>query len=131
MTSPTDSARVDALDRVQVYQLAMSALADAKRDADEAKHDSLSREVASQLLRAIASIAANVAEGYSRGTPADRRRFFEYALGSTRESRVWYAAMPAASTGRLDRLESIRRLLLAMIRNARLRAPADGTPFSK
>lgn len=119
------STKHDAIDRVQAYRLAMEALLDAKRDLRPG-------ETENQLIRAIASIAANIAEGYSRGTAADRRRFFEYALGSVRESAVWYQALPeVAPPDRLDRLESIRRLLLAMIRNARLRAPNDGAPFSK
>ncbi len=131
MIAATDETRVDALDRVQVYQIGLEALALAKRDADEARPDPLALDIARQLLRAVAAIAAYVAEGYSRGTAADRRKFFDYALGPAREARVWYQAMPHIPTDRLDRLESIRRLLLAMIRNARLRAPADGAPFQK
>ena len=46
--------------------------------------------LADQLYRAIGSISANIAEGYSRGTGRDRARFFEYALGSAREGRDWY-----------------------------------------
>ncbi len=38
----------------------------------------------------VGSIRANIAEGYSRGTGKDRARFYEYALGSARESRDWY-----------------------------------------
>jgi four helix bundle protein len=40
-----------------------------------------------QLYRALGSISANAAEGYSRGTGKDRARFYEYALGSVRENR--------------------------------------------
>jgi four helix bundle protein len=46
----------------------------------------------SQLWRSAVSIAANSAEGYSRGTGADRARFHEHALGSARECIVWYEA---------------------------------------
>ena len=133
MDSPTSEApRTDPLNRVQAYQLAMLVLAEAKADADSYRKDPFAREVGSQLLRAIASIAANIAEGYSRGTPADRRRFFEYALGSTRESLVWYEAVPQRPPqDRLDRLESIRRLLLTMIRNSRASAAADAAVFGR
>jgi four helix bundle protein len=44
---------------------------------------------ADQLSRALESISATYAEGYSRSTIADRCRYFDYALGSTRESRDW------------------------------------------
>jgi four helix bundle protein len=46
--------------------------------------------IADQLYRSLGSVSANIAEGYSRSTGPDRARFFEYALGSTRESREWY-----------------------------------------
>ena len=46
--------------------------------------------LADQLYRALGSISAYIAEGYSRSTGKDRARFFEYALGSARESRDWY-----------------------------------------
>ena len=42
------------------------------------------------LYRSVGSVSANIAEGYSRGTGKDRARFYEYALGSARESRDWY-----------------------------------------
>ena len=40
-----------------------------------------------QLYRAVGSVGANLAEGYSRGSARDRVRFYEYSLGSARESR--------------------------------------------
>ena len=46
--------------------------------------------LADQLYRSLGSIGANLAEGYSRGTGKDRAHFYEYALGSARESRDWY-----------------------------------------
>jgi hypothetical protein len=48
------------------------------------------RPIADQLQRALGSTAANIAEGYSRSSGADRVRLFEYALGSARETLVWY-----------------------------------------
>ena len=47
-------------------------------------------DLSDQLYRAAGSISANIAEGYSRSTGKDRARFYEYALGSARESRDWY-----------------------------------------
>ncbi|MBI3740867.1 MAG: four helix bundle protein [Chloroflexi bacterium] len=72
-----------------------------------------------QLYRAVGSISANIAEGYSRGTGKDRARFYEYALGSSRESRDWYfksrhvLGEPVVNE-RLDVLSEIIRLLLTM-----------------
>ncbi|MFN8404533.1 MAG: four helix bundle protein [Anaerolineales bacterium] len=37
---------------------------------------------------AVGSVGANISEGYSRSSGKDRARFYEYALGPARESRV-------------------------------------------
>jgi len=46
--------------------------------------------LADQLYRAVCSVGANLAEGYSRSTGRDRALFYQYALGSARESQDWY-----------------------------------------
>jgi len=46
--------------------------------------------IADQLYRAVGSISANLAEGYSRISGKDRALFYQYSLGSTREARDWY-----------------------------------------
>ena len=73
-----------------------------------------------QLYRAVGSISANLAEGYSRQSPKDRARFYEYSLGSARESRDWYYKSrhivgEAVFLHRLKQLTEIIRLLLTMI----------------
>lgn len=72
-----------------------------------------------QLYRSLGSISANLAEGYSRGTGKDRARFYEYALGSARESRDWYSKGrhilgEVVTEHRLQLLVEIIRLLLTM-----------------
>jgi four helix bundle protein len=126
----TLSETFDPLRRVQAYQLALEAVREGREDARIAAADPVLRDVGAQLVRAVASIAANIAEGYSRGSTADRRRFLEYALGSTRETIVWYEAsgLPESPT-RIARLVTIRRLLLTMIRNSRSDAAADREKF--
>ena len=85
--------------------------------------DSITNE-SNQLCRALGSISANIAEGYSRGSGRDRSRFYEYALGSARESRDWYykarhvLGQPVVDH-RLDLLSQIIRLLLVMIPDQR------------
>jgi four helix bundle protein len=76
--------------------------------------------LADQLTRALGSIAANIAEGYSRGTGKDRAHFYEYALGSARESRTWFflarhALREEIVAHRMRLLGQIIRLLLTMI----------------
>ena len=76
----------------------------------------------SQLARAVASIGANVAEGYSRRSSADRSRFYGYALGSTREAMVWYRSVAwclasEAIELRMAFLTQQRRLLIGMLKS--------------
>jgi four helix bundle protein len=118
------SERADALWRVQSYRRARFLVAPARADASALWRMPLGRPIASQLWRAIGSISANVAEGYSRGTGPDRGRFIEYALGSTREAIVWYEAarslLPDECIGdRQNVLVQVRRLLLASLPSAR------------
>jgi len=42
-----------------------------------------------QIIRSADSIASNIAEGYGRFTPADRRNFYRYARGSFEETKAW------------------------------------------
>ena len=85
------------------------------------------RSLSDQLYRALGSISANLAEGYSRGTGKDRVRFYEYALGSARESRDWYFKArhvlgDSVYQHRLSLLTPIIQLLLKMVPQQRGRA---------
>ena len=42
-----------------------------------------------QIIKSSDSIAANIAEGYGRFTPRDRRVFYRYARGSFEETKAW------------------------------------------
>ncbi|HEX6627101.1 MAG TPA: four helix bundle protein [Gemmatimonadaceae bacterium] len=105
---------------MKAYRFAREILKDCWADAERTKHHEVTQRVAGQLYAAVGSISANLAEGYSRSSGKDRARIFEYALGSVRESMTWYyAAEPvlgdAVVRERLDKLEQIRRMLLAII----------------
>ncbi len=111
-----------ALEHVAAYKLAREAGLRAWEDAKLLGHERLLAQVTPQLVRAVGSIAANIAEGYARRSPRDRIRFYEYALGSNEEASSWYltarhAFAPPVLGDRTDRLTSIRRLLLVTIRN--------------
>jgi four helix bundle protein len=105
---------------MKVFQIAEDLIPDTWKDAETLLEHPITKVTAGQLYAAVISIAANIAEGYSRSLGKDRTRFLEYALGSNRESMVWYrASKPVLEddpvVDRLDRLEEIRRLLLAII----------------
>ena len=87
-------------------------------------HHPGTRLLGDQLFRALGSIGSNISEGYSRGSGMDRVRFYEYALGSARESREWYWKVRHVLededvTAQLEILEQVIRLLLTAIRNER------------
>ncbi len=42
-----------------------------------------------QVIRSSDSIAANIAEGYGRYSPADRKKFYRYSRGSFEETKAW------------------------------------------
>jgi four helix bundle protein len=77
-----------------------------------------------QLYRAVGSIGANIAEGYGRSSGKDRARFYEYSLGSARESRDWYykgrhVLGEAITAHRVNLITQITRLLLTYIPDQR------------
>ncbi|HEX8848956.1 MAG TPA: four helix bundle protein [Gemmatimonadaceae bacterium] len=126
MTTTSDSPQGNggALERVQAYTIARRLAREAWGDTQAMIGDPRLTEVVSQLIRAIGSIGAQIAEGYARRSRADRIRYYEYALGSAEEAISWYeTARPVLDASvleaRLGGLVSIRRLLLVMIRNER------------
>jgi four helix bundle protein len=119
-------SRGDPLWRMAAYRMGLYAVETAWADAAMLDRHRITRRIASQLYEAVGSIAANIAEGYSRSSGADRVRIFEYGLGSTRESTVWYrAARPVLGQAlydrRIDLLNQIRRIMLTAIPAERAR----------
>jgi four helix bundle protein len=130
---PSEASGNDPLKRMRVYQLARDLIAAPWTDAERLKTDIATVEIVGQLYSAVCSIAANLAEGYSRSSGRDRARIFEYALGSARESMTWYkAALPVlgeeSARLRLDSLEEIRRMLMAIIPRERGRLLRSSKP---
>ncbi len=79
----------DPLWRMEVYRLAVLAGDLAWHDVSKLAGDRRMIGLADQLYRAVGSIGANIAEGYSKQSGKDQARFYEYALGSAREARGW------------------------------------------
>jgi len=124
LQSVPDELKTDPLWRMEAYRLAMFAGELAWRDVSKLAQDGRTRGLSDQLFRAVGSVAANIAEGYSRSSHRDQARFYEYSLGSAREARTWYyQGRPVLSetvvTHRLQLLTQITRLLLATIRGTR------------
>jgi four helix bundle protein len=85
-----EKIRAHPLWDLRVYRAALYAGELARGDAAIVARQGDLDDVANQMARATRSISANIAEGYSRRGRRDRGRFYEYALGSARESRDWY-----------------------------------------
>jgi four helix bundle protein len=129
-----EEIRRDRVWRVEAYRLALFAADVGWQDVSKLVRDPRTRGVADQLYRALGSVSANVEEGCSRSTGKDRARFYEYALGSARESRGWYfkgrhVLGSEVALHRIQLLSQIVRLLLAMAPEQRrdgatLREPA-------
>jgi four helix bundle protein len=117
--SPAETG--DPLWKLHAYRLSRYLLDCAIADIKGAE-PAVSTQTAEQLRRAVTSISANLAEGYSRRTPNDRVRFYSYALGSVRETTVWYLCVKAhlgseLLQSRLDQIAQLRRLVLGMHAN--------------
>lgn len=109
----------DVLWKVTAYRLALFAVDLGWQDVTALMKDRRTIGLSDQLYRALGSTSANIEEGYSRGTGKDRARFYEYALGSARESRGWYykgrhILGEAVVQHRLQLFTEIIRLLLTM-----------------
>jgi four helix bundle protein len=75
-----------ALDTLRVYGLA-EEISDVVWEFVSGWEHFAKTTVGHQLVRAVDSIGANIAEGYGRASPADNRRFVRTARGSLYETR--------------------------------------------
>jgi four helix bundle protein len=124
LTSVPSEIQGDSLWKMEAYRLALFAADSGWHDVTKLMGDKRTIELSSQLYRALGSIGANVSEGYSRGTGRDRARFYEYPLGSARESRGWYykgrhVLVERVVPHRISLLTEIIRLFLKMVPDQR------------
>lgn len=124
----------DAVWQMEAYRLAAS-LSDLNwYDLVKLCHHPLTQALCDQLMRSAGSVAANIVEGYSRSSHRDKARFYEYALGSARESREWYlrgqhVLGSAVTQHRIQLLTQIIRLLLVMIPRQRAKTLREPDPI--
>ena len=110
---------------LRIYRTALYAGEIGRRDAASLAKEPEWADLADQLRRATGSISANIAEGYSRLGRRDRGKFYEYALGSARESRDSYykARTPLgehAATARFSLMTTLIKVLIVLISKSRL-----------
>lgn len=129
VANPCNATRERIIWRLPAYRLACFALYCGWTDARRLSRSPITAPIAAQLYRALGSIGANLAEGYSRSSGRDRVRLYEYALGSARECVVWYRAASAVLdeptvTHRQDVLHRLICMLLIVIPRERDRSIA-------
>ncbi len=115
-----EAIKTDSLWKMQACRLGLLLSDLAWYDATKLIQDQRTLKLSGQLYTAVGSISANLAEGYSMGTGKNRARFYEYSLGSARESRDWYyksrhVLRRQVVSHRMALLEQIIPLLLTMI----------------
>ncbi len=115
-----ETIRTDSLWKMRAYQLALFIGDLGWHAVTKLARDRRTLDLSGQLYEALGSMSANLAEGYSRGTGKDRARFYEYSLGSTRESRDWYykgrfVLGEDVALHRMQLASEIIRLLLTMV----------------
>ena len=123
----------DSLWSLKVYRLALFAADIGWHDVTKLTQDRRTLALSDQLYRAIGSIGANLSEGYSRSSGKDRARFYEYSLGSARESRNWYydgrhVLGDTVANHRMDLHSQVARLLLTMLPSERAYYLHESTP---
>ena len=82
--------KADVLWKMTVYRFALFLGDLSWHDVTKLIKDRRTLGLSEQLYEAVGSVSVNIAEGYSRRSGKDRTRFYEYSLGSARESRDWY-----------------------------------------
>lgn len=124
LQSVPSSITGDAVWKIEAYRLGLYAGDIGWEDVTKAADDRRTLQLSGQLYRALGSISANIAEGFSRSSHKDKARLYEYALGSARESRDWYYKARHVLGQKLVEerhsvLNQVIRLLLTMIPDQR------------
>ena len=125
----------DLLWKVEAYRLALFLADLGWHDVSKLTQDRRMFGLSDQLYRAVGSISANISEGYSRSSGKDRARFYEYALGSARESRGWFykgrhVLSEIVAEHRMRLTTQIIRLLLIMVPDQRnISLHDDSVPY--
>ena len=132
LTVPSEIT-ADPLWHMEVYRIALFVGEIAWSDVCKLSQDRRMLELSDQLYRSTGSISANISEGYSKASKKDQARFYEYSLGSARESRGWYyngryVLGQEVASHRQRLLTHIIRLLLTMIPDQRGYALHEDAP---
>src|SRR4030095_10987280 len=115
-----EEIRNDPLWNQEAYRLALFAADISWQVTTKLFRDGRTPKIAAPLFGSVGSVGAHISEVCSRGHNKDGAHFYEYALGSARETRTWYFdgrhLLGSAVTEHCIRLlTQIIRLLLTML----------------
>lgn len=82
----------------------------------EARAQSAPRHLRDQLMRAASSVALNLSEGSAKSSQADRRRFYEIALGSVRECEAIVELLEPNSLALKEPIDKLARHVYKLVR---------------
>ena len=113
-------------ENLRVYQLSEN-LADEIWDICLGWNNFAKDTVGKQIVRAVDSIGANIAEGEGRGSFQDNRRFIKIARGSLQETQHWLRRAYKRNLLTKEQIERLKPLVdkLAPTLNAYLRSIGD------
>ena len=83
----------DSLENFGAYRRAMELFDLAVEDMEGLRDHSVCRRLVPQQLASADSVAANIEEGYGRGSRREYIQFLRFARGSLRETRGRYLRM--------------------------------------
>ncbi|MFH1499169.1 MAG: four helix bundle protein [Verrucomicrobiota bacterium] len=86
-------AQIDSLQKFKAYQKACLLFDQAVSDMSALTKSPLTARLISQQVASADSIAANIEEGYGRGSKKDYAHFLVIARGSATETRGRYSRM--------------------------------------
>jgi four helix bundle protein len=69
------------------------------------------RTIGFQIIRSSDSISINIAEGYGRYTPADRKNFYRYSRGSFEETKGWLRKASKRKLLTQERMEEYQKII--------------------
>ncbi len=82
----------------------------------EARAQSAPKHLRDQLMRAASSVALNLSEGSAKRSQADRRRFYEIALGSVRECEAIVELLEPNSLALKEPIDKLARHVYKLVR---------------
>ena len=99
----------------EIYELDVYKLSEQLSDLIWYGYDVWSRKVqytiGYQIIRSSDSIAANLAEGYGRYTPADRKLFYRYSRGSFEETKAWLRKLMRCKVIKKDQIADYTNII--------------------